>query len=62
MYWQDLSILQELVRLRVEVVQRGLEHFLVPTVLLLLFANRLAGLPGGCFDATVHWSCCPFQK
>lgn len=48
MYWQNLSILQELVRLRVEVVQRGLqEHFLVPTVLFASSANRLAGLPKG---------------
>ena len=42
------SILQELVGLRMEVVERGLEeHFLVPTVPFTSFANRLAGLPEG---------------
>lgn len=46
--WQNLSILQELVHLRVEVVQRALqEHFLVPTVSFASFANRFAGLPEG---------------
>lgn len=48
MCWENLSILQKPVGLRVEVVERGLEeHFLVLTVPFTSFENRLAGLPEG---------------